>query len=224
LKSRLIISLAFVLVLSLAAIASAQDDTVVTDDDTAVTDDTAADDDLTFAATVEFSTPDALEAETAYDFRFTVANTTSAEIRRWIFDVEMFLPTANYVLDEENLTAPEALHGGTWEASKMEDTENISGIKWMFTGVVTSESYGDIREGESLDFAFTATTDAESTDGFDWRLIAYDENAEEYELYGTAYIYGGDDDVDDTGAGDDSLGDDDLSGGGDDDSGGGCGC
>jgi hypothetical protein len=227
-KYYLVFSLVFALLVCGSAVALAQDDTVATDDDsmpaddTVPADDTAADDD--FTATVEFSAPTALEADTEYDFTFTVSNTTSpTTLIRWIYDVEMFLPSSGYTLNED---LPEHVSprpdSGTWTAEPMDD-DGTAGIKWQFTGIVTSEAYGDIRDGEAQDFSFKATTDGTATDGFDWRLIALDDATppNEYELFGKAYI--GEEPDDDT-VTDDTTVDDDLSAGDDDSGGGGCGC
>jgi hypothetical protein len=223
-----IIFMAFVFVLGMSAFAMAQDDTAVADD-TMADDTSAADDDASgvFAATFEFTAPEALTADMEYDFSFTVANTTTGDVQRWIYDIEMYLPTINYsLLNADSIPAPTALHDGEWTAERVTDeTDNgtFEGIHWQFNGTMTSESYGDIREGDSLDFNFSAKTDADASDGFPWRMIALDENEVTYDLTGTSYV-GGDDDTttDDTG---DDTADDDLGGGDDDDGGGGgCGC
>ncbi|MBZ0271029.1 hypothetical protein K8I61_03265 [bacterium] len=236
-KFRTTIMLLAMLLLA-TSVAFAQDDDTAADDDTAMDDDTAADDDMddddtdvdAFTAEVDFSNPTALEADTSYAFAFTVSNTSVAgDLRRWINDVGMLLPSSDYVLDTGELDAPDALHPefGSWEVETYSD-QGLPGIRWMFTGVVTSESYGDIREQESLDFGFTAQTDADATDGFYWALMT---DQSEF-VDGIAFINDADDDTDDD---DDTDGidddfdddtDDGIGGGGDDDDdgGGGCGC
>ena len=212
------------LVVSAPAFAQVDDDTAVDDDDVDdddvddddVDDDAADDDDVgEFEATVEFSSPEALEAAGDYEFTFRVTNTTTpGEMQRWIWDVEMYMPNSGYELDEAGLAAPNPLHGGEWEVDPLDD-EGTAGIRWQYTGVATSEAYGDIREGEHLDFSFNATTD-DGEDGFPWRLLA--DTGEQ--LQGTAWV--GEEtepEPDDDSADDDVSGDDD-----DDDYGGGCGC
>ncbi|MCC6160393.1 MAG: hypothetical protein IT350_20240 [Deltaproteobacteria bacterium] len=208
---------------------TADDDTA--DDDTADddadddmqdddTDDDAADDDAAdeFAADVFFTAPDALEPDTTYDFAFEVHNNTVAgDTQRWILQVDMFMPSANYAVNTDDLSAPDALHDGEWTAEADETPDGVPGIRWIYNGLTTSESYGDIREGEYLSFAFSASSDGDATDGFDWRVVADSGD----ELSGVAYINEADDDDTDDDSGDDDAadGDDD-----DDDDSGGCGC
>jgi len=197
---------------------TADDDTV--DDDTA--DDDSGDDDDFMASTLVFDAPTALEAETPYDFEFTVTNGATFngdtdEKGEWIFGVDLSMPSSDYVVDESDLKGPTPLHGTvsegdyqilSWDAS-FDPTSTT--ITWQCFGVVTSANYGDIREGEMLSFQFSATTDAAATDGFHW--VLHGDLGTDVE--GDAYINGGDDDNDDN---------DDSSKGDDDDSGGGCGC
>ncbi len=204
-------------VVALAQDDDAQDDDAADDDadDDATTDDDAADDDSTgggFSGTLDFASPDALAPNTEFNFEFRVENTTSAEVEgdHWIYLVEIYMPSPEYAING-NLMAPDAIHGGEWTAELLEDVTDSPGIRWMHSNVVTSAAYGDIREGEYLDFAFNATTDAEGSDGFDFRLVTQNDDF----VTGTAYIgeEPGDDD-DTTDAGDDDDDDDDD----------GCGC
>ncbi|MCZ7583730.1 MAG: hypothetical protein M5R36_10560 [Deltaproteobacteria bacterium] len=200
----------------------AQDDDTAGDDDTASMDDDMDDDDATgdgFSGTVEFDSPAALEANMSYEFNFRVTNTTdaNAEGRHWIYLVEMFMPNADYAISQD-LSSPDALHPGSgeWSAEPQEDqVTGQKGIRWQFTSTMTSAAYGDIEEGDFLDFSFVATTDDLATDGFDWFLWADSGEFDE----GTAFV-GGEGEDDDTGA-DDDLDDD---GGDDDDDDDGCGC
>ncbi|MCZ7586529.1 MAG: hypothetical protein M5R36_26105 [Deltaproteobacteria bacterium] len=184
--------------------------------------DATSDDDVDeFTATLEFSDPALLEADTAYAFELRVTNTSvEGETRRWINDVELFMPTTDYTIDEASLTAPQARHpdDGDWDAAYGEG-DTWRGIRWLFSGLVSSESYGDIREGEYLDFAFNATTDGDASDGFGWYIEA--DSGEFVE--GTAFIGAADDDTDDD-FDDDTDDDDGVRVDDDDDDGGGCGC
>jgi len=210
-----LVLMAFLLVVSAPSLAQVDDDTAVDDD---AVDDDAVDDDVgEFEATVEFSGPEALGAAADYEFTFRVTNTTTpGEMQRWIWDVEMYMPNSGYDLDAADLTAPTPLHNGEWEVDPLDD-DGVAGIRWQYTGVATSEAYGDIREGEHLDFSFNAMTDEDATDGFPWRLLA--DTGEQ--LQGTSYVGGEpDDDTED----DDTADDDASAGDDDDDDGGGCGC
>ena len=221
------------------------DDDMTADDDTA--DDDADDDSSEFTAELVFDAPTALEPDETYDFEFTVSNTTSAsDLQRWINKLEMFMPDPGYSVDEDYVTSPDAIHDGEWTSTMIEHEEGDDvyvGIRWQYSGYVTSEDYGDIREedakmyakageddgdiaeGESLGgFTFRATTTTETDpskyDGFDWAVWADD---------GTLYIgktcvvpencVEADDDADD-----DTEDNDDDGGDDDDDSAGGCGC
>jgi hypothetical protein len=221
-KARWSFLMALAMVVLASGLAFAQDDDATDDDaadDDAADDDAADDDDAdAFTAELAFTQPEALEADTTYDFSFEVMNTTTpGDVQRWIYQVDMFMPSADYALNEEDLSAPDALHDGEWSVEVREDSEGIPGLRWEYMGVSSSESYGDIREGETLAFAFQATSDGVPTDGFDWRVIADSEE----QVTGTAYINEppDDDDTDDD-ADDDVSGDDDD----DDDDSGGCGC
>jgi hypothetical protein len=205
--------------------AIAQNDDDMLDDDDAVDDD---DDATSFEDSfLDFTAPDGLEADTAYDFELTVFNmapqTDSTEkVGEWIYAVDLTMPNPDgYAVDVENLGAPTPLHSGAaegmyeishWEANF---DPNSATITWQAFGVVTSAEYGDIRENETLQFAFTATTDADATDGFGWTLFG------DYgtDVQGVAYINDGTPDDDDTDDDDDAVASDD-----DDDSSGGCGC
>jgi hypothetical protein len=235
----MIMMLMLCLVLAGATVASAQvdddddddndtmaDDDDDDDDDTAGDDDDSGDDDGFFASTVEFTSPDALDPNEEYEFIFEVTNNALLDPDQkgdWINQVDLSMPSGDYVVDENELTAPVPLYGDTGDETEIEKWEvsfdpNTVTITWQAFGVVTSANYGDIREGDVLPFQFVATTDStptgtlESGIGFNWVLYSDEGNT----VSGTAYIGDegpADDDDDDTDSGDD-----------DDDSGGGCGC
>ena len=200
-----------------------------TDDDV---DDDAGDD---FSATLDFNNPVLLTGARLYDFEFIVANTTTpGPIQRWINGVDLYMPSDAYAIDAVH--APDALHWGSWAHELLPGDAGDIGIRWSFTSGGSSAAYGDIREGESLEFAFAATTDVEASDGFDYRIVA---DSGEY-ISGTACIVAGCDEADDDAADDDAhdddlhadddAGTDDDAGGDDDDDddndsgSGGCGC
>ncbi|MBZ0273890.1 hypothetical protein K8I61_17765 [bacterium] len=237
---QILMAMILVLLVGSFSVAFAQDDDTAADDD-AADDDTAADDDMDddaadddddddFSAEVTFSSPTALEADSEYEFEFSVANTTSADVEgnHWVYLVEMFMPSPDYVIDSASVHTPDPLHpsDGDWNAQVIEDVDGTQGILWEFNNIATTAINGDIQEGESLDFSFMATTDADATDGFPWRVVA------DSGLFdtGVAEIGGSadDDTDDDTDGDDDDAADDDTdgepSGGDDDDDDGGCGC
>jgi hypothetical protein len=203
------------------------DDTMDDDDDSMDDDDdTGPDDDDFFSSTLKFDSPAALEAEQEYEFVFTVTNASVEEPEKsdWINQVDLTMPSQDYVVNEEELSAPVPLYGDTGDEFEIDRWEvsfdpNTSTITWQCFGVVTSINYGDIREGDFLSFQFVATTDAvptgtiESEIGFDWILYSDEGNM----VTGTSYI--GQDDDDDDDDNDTVPGDDD-----DDSGGGGCGC
>ncbi len=257
-RNQIILVLACVFLMATTAFAQTTDDDTGADDDV-VDDDTGADDDLAdddtsgdddsdeFTAELNFDLPNALEPDSTYDFEFTVKNTTSpSDMQRWVNKLEMFMPDPGYSVDEDYVSSPDAMHDGEWTSTMIEHEDNdgvYMGIRWQYSGYVTSEDYedireedakffakageddGDIAEGESLGgFTFRATTTTESDvsklDGFDWAVWADD---------GTLYIGkscvvaencegDADDDTDDDTDEDNDGGDDD------DDSAGGCGC
>lgn len=227
----LILSLA--LVLHSVALAQTDDDDAMDDDttDDDATDDDAADDDAAdddddggefTDSYLEFDSPTALEADIDYEFNLTVYNAATFEEKgkqgEWIYAIDLTMPSEDYVVDTETLAGPDPIHSGTddeyeitgWEANFDPSSATIS---WQCFGVVTSATYGDIREGDLLAFQFMATTDAGATDGFPW--VLHGDMGTDVE--GTAYITeeptDDDEDDDDMGTRDD-----------DDDDGGGCGC
>jgi hypothetical protein len=209
----------FVVIIALAPTAFAQDD-----------------DADSFDGAVGFEAPFALEPATEFEFGFVVHNSSSSvnDDLNWICAVDMFLPSADYILPLDGVSDPDSLHGGGWAHDIDFDSNNRIVIMWMHAGLQASTASGcDIRESESIEFAFKAVTDENATDGFDWRLFA----AGGASRMGTAYIGGGDDDVnddadDDTASNDDadddewpSVDDDSDSGDeSDDSSGASCGC
>ena len=216
----LILMLIVGLSLALTTLAFAADDDDELDDDEA-DDDEADDDDATggtfYESTVEFTNPLALDADTQYEFTIVVTNAATPGEKKgdWINQVDLTMASQDYIVDDENLTAPSPLYGDTGDETEIDRWEasfdaNTATITWQAFGVVTSVAYGDIREGDFLSFQFVATSDSVPTDGFLWVLYTDEENF----VSGTAYV-GEEPDDDDT-ADDDDSGDDD------DDSG--CGC
>ncbi len=197
----------------------ADDDTVVDDDaDDDVDDDADDDATTTFEAEVAFSNPVELLPSTPYEFEFTVANTTSlGAVPQWIDGVDFFMPSEDYQLNTTDLFAPDALHLGEWSVEPIMEGADAVGIRWEFTTGVTSLAHGDIKEGEYQEFAFRATTDEDTTDGFDYKVTA---DSGEY-ASGTAYIVEpSDDDTGDDDTSEPVSGDDDD----EDDESGCCGC
>ena len=151
-------------------------------DDNDNDDDDNDDDDVEpgFDATVEFIEPQALEPEWEglFSFRVTYNEEVAKGLRQeeWINKVDLMMPSTEYEVDEENLTAPDPIHGGTgdeYEILKWEvgyDPTSVT-ITWESVCVTTSPvHYGDIHEGDFLDFEFRAKVDEDATDGFMWTL------------------------------------------------------
>jgi hypothetical protein len=235
-KKLLLLMLMFSLTLVFGSVALAQmdddddDDDMADDDDDMADDDDAADDDDTGGdftdSYLEFDSPTSLEPDSEYEFNLTVYNAATFEEKgkqgEWIYAIDLTMPSVDYVVDTETLVGPDPIHGNTgdefeitgWEANFDPTSATIS---WQCFGVVTSANYGDIREGDLLQFQFMATTDAEATDGFPWVLHG-DLGTD---VDGVAFIGEEPDDDDD----DDDTDDDDMGGrSDDDDDGGGCGC
>ena len=192
------------------------DNDAVDDDDDAVDDDDDAGGTF-YDSTVEFTNPPALEADTQYEFTINVTNATmlGEEKGDWIYQVDLTMASQDYVVSEEELTAPAPLYGATGDDTEIDRWEasfdvNTATITWQAFGVVTTVNIGDIREGDFLPFQFVATADSVPSDGFMWVLYSDEGNV----VSGTAYINEEEPtpEVDD----DDAAGDDD------DDSG--CGC
>ena len=201
-------------------------------------DDSAADDssDDGFTATFEFSSPQSIEPDTTYEFTFTVTNTSTSN-SFWIYLVEVFMPSTGYAVDENSISTPDALHTdrGNWESYRMDSWGDPQGILWEFFGLQRAcfgdvgEAMGDIGKGESMEFAFLATTDITASSYFDWRLQAYSADCVISELFGTAFTCGQPDCTDDDSAADDSAFDgeipeDDDNATGDGGGGNACGC
>jgi len=143
---------------------------------------------------VEFTSPESLEPDTTYLFSFTVFNAEESVCDpkcEWIYKVSLIMPSTDYDVNVSELDAPDPMHGdiseGQYKIERWEAQYNInsSTISWQCFGAVTTANYGDIREGEVLDFEFIVTTDEQATDGFMWTL--YDDTGE---------WDGGDDDTD----------------------------
>ena len=183
-----------------------------------------------FSAAAEFLSPQFIVSDEAYDFEFRIENTSTsgADANNWICEVDLFMPSSNYTLNEDIIANPDALHSGEW-THEIDQNDNRDLIMWMHSGLnATSSSLCDIREGEALEFSFRADTGEGPDDGFDWSVQSF---AGEWDT-GTAYINGSNDDDDDSGDDDVDLVDDDTDGannyahGSDtsDDSDSGCGC
>jgi hypothetical protein len=206
-----------------------------------VFDDDDDDDDDFFASTAVFTQPSALDPNTEYQFKIVVTNAAalSSEKGDWINQFDLTMPSSNYEVEEETLTAPHPLHGATGDQTEIDRWEvsfdpNTVTITWQALAVVSSRNWGDIREGESLEFEFIAETDSNPSDGFDWVAFSDEGNM----LSGTAYIAPWTDDDDDNDDNDasppdddddtwftnDDDDDDDAESGDDDDDDSGCGC
>jgi hypothetical protein len=168
---------------------------------------------------LDFNLPEALEPSMEYEFTLTVYNAATPPAQGksdWIWKVELSMPSQDYVFDEGQLTAPTPLHPTTTDYWDAGFNPSSSMITWEVYGIVATKEnpIGDIRDGESLEFGFVATTDSLPTDGFYYSLWG-DEGIV---VSDTAYIegdddddFGDDDDDDDAAPGDDD--DDDSSSG-----------
>ncbi len=169
----------------------------------------AQDDDYgDFDAAGDFLYPNALSANETYDFNFLVENTSDTinQSNNWICEVDIFMPSDDYELDEDFIADPDALHSGEWVGEIDYDADNSAAITWMHSGLNASSSMVcDIHEGEGLEFAFRATTDTGPRDGFEWRALSAGGDW----VTGTAYVGAGADDDDDN-ADDDADIDDDT--------------
>lgn len=112
---------------------------------------------------VVFDAPDyTLEPSTCYDFILTVYNMAVGGPPRddWIYKVALFMPNEDYVVDIENLSWPDPLHGediDRWMPSYYSDNNSIT---WETIPISAEGDLGDIRAGEYLDFTFRAITDS----------------------------------------------------------------
>jgi len=129
---------------------------------------------------VEFTGPATLEANTEYEFNFSVfynapvPNDEDASVG--IQQVDVILPSDAYDLFEAGQPDPPAcLHGDCDRWEIIVDT-NTKSISWQSFGTVSTVEYGDIREQDVQAFAFVATTDDVPTDGFAWSLWDEDGN------------------------------------------------
>jgi hypothetical protein len=204
---RTAIFILFLLTAFFPAIASAQ-----TDDD---------DCDSYFDSTLEFTQPPDIDPETQYQFVFTVTNAAKPGTEKcdWIQQVDLTMPSADYAVDK--IDEPNPLH---------QETENWESYFDANTATITWSSYyvnprammlGDIREGESLSFSFTATTDSQEDGTFIWLLTGDEGNS----VAGESWFDDDDDVIGDDDDDDDAVApaDDDQDDDGDDD-GGNCGC
>jgi hypothetical protein len=224
-KKLLFIMLMLSLVLVLHSAALAQEDD---DDDNDDNDDATDDDDMggTFEDSyLAFDSPTEIEGDTEYEFNLTVYNAATFEEKgkqgEWIYAIDLAMPSVDYVVSTDTLAGPDPIHGSTGDEFEITGWEanfdpSLATISWQCFGVVTSANYGDIREGDLLQFQFMATTDTDATDGFPW-VIHGDMGTD---VEGKAYI--GEEPVDDDDDDDDD--DTDTPRSDDDDDGGGCGC
>jgi len=157
-------------------------------------------------STLKFTAPTELKASTEFEFVFEVTNNAqiTGEKQNWIRQVDVSMPSTSYKVNPDDIQVPDPIHSGTFEGEYQIDhweksfNDVNATITWTAFGVVTSFEYGDIREGETLRFAFKATTDADAKDGFKW--VLYGDEGDKVE--GTAYVEtenppsneGGDDD------------------------------
>lgn len=143
---------------------------------------------------------------TTYIFSLTVVHGAPAASPRldWINQVDLSMPSMNYVVDTMSLDAPSPLHPTETDRWEVQFDPGTSKITWQSFSLVTSANYGDIRDGEMLGFQFVATTDDSPTDGFAWSLHGDLGGL----VQGTAYIESGDDDDDDDTTDDDDNNDD----------------
>jgi hypothetical protein len=177
---------------------------------------------------IYFTSPpaDTLTADTTFGFGFYAMNAAEQNTPdKWIYKIEVYLPSADYEVDETSVTAPGVLHGNDpdyptdeWLWNYNDDPDGPS-IVWMNTSPVTSEQIGDLRAGESLTFTFRATTDAVPTDGFHWALTSAGGDF----VTGVSYIGLAPDDDDDNNNDDDNNDNNDADDDGDNDEDSGCG-
>ena len=183
---------------------------------------------------IEFTAPPAgLDPDTLYEFEFTVYNMSTYDPLvkgEWIYMVDLTMPSDDYNVDEMSLVAPTPLHGDPGEGEyrilnwEVAFHAPYATITWQCVDAMPHPAFhvGDIREGESLDFGFIATTDAAPSNCFQWVLYS-DEGST---LEGSCPNFPpADDDDDDSGEDDDDSPDEDDTGDDDDDDNdGGCGC
>ena len=169
-------------------------------------DDDDDDSDNFYDSTVIITDPTEIVPLTTYIFSITVVHGAPAGSPRmdWIYQVDLSMPSQNYVVDEMSLDAPDPLHPTETDSWEVQFEPSTSTITWQSFSLVTSANNGDIRDGEMLGFQFVATTDDAPSDGFSWSLSG-DMGGQ---VSGIAYIGGDDDDDDDTT--DDDTTDDDT--------------
>ncbi len=145
-----------------------------------------------FHAEVEPTSPNAIAPLTEYEFSFVVANTSNdSYYQRWIGIVDLFLPSLNYVVDTSRVSEPDGLHDGVWEFAYSQSFGRQQ-LTWRNLGMWRI-FYGDIREGEQLEFSFVAMTDDVPSGVFNWRATA-----DSGEIDTGYFVIGeGDDDADD---------------------------
>ena len=202
-RTAFLLALLFCLILWLPSYTRAEDEDIPDED-------IEADDRIGFSSEAEAVSPGAIAPLTQYEFSFVVHNTSSnSYVQRWIGTVDLFMPSMGYVVDLDNVSEPDGLHFGTWQFAYYE-AYGRQHLTWRNLGMWRT-FFGDIREGEHLEFSFIATTDEGPTDGFQWKTIA---DSGEMAI-GWFFVGIADDDVDDdvddddTSAPDDDTGDDD---------------
>ena len=128
-------------------------------------------------STVEFIEPTMIQAGQKLLFRMRVTHGVDAagtERGEWIYKVGITLPTTDYGVDNDSLVTPDPLHGigdpyavDRWE---VEYDPTLAMFTWECFAVDMDERWGDIREGDSIVFDFTATVDDAASNGFTWTL------------------------------------------------------
>lgn len=161
-------------------------------------------------STVELIEPAMIQAGQKLLFRVRVTHgvdVAGAEKGEWINKVGLALPTTDYEVDTDYLEPPDPMHGSgdthaidRWE---VEYDPTLATFTWECFSVDPGERYGDIREGDSLVFDFTATIDDAASNGFTWTLWGDKGNS----LTDTIFIDEPSDDDDD----DNNDNDDDIS-------------
>lgn len=159
-----------------------------------------------FRADVDFVSMGTVYPQVSVDFHVRVTNETwEAPVAESIRRFEIHMPSMLYSVIAFDIPSPDPLHpesGGVWSA-EYSDNAGVGFITWRFLTDAILQG-GDIREGEHLDFTFTAITDEIPSDGFVWMVESDTLSTAE----GIAY-FGDADDDDDSDDDSDDDGDDD---------------
>jgi Galactose oxidase, central domain len=140
------------------------DETTTTFDETTTTtipgdDDTDDDDDSGgFMAGLDFDFPITLAPQQTYDFEFTVKNTTAmSDLRRWVQQIELFMPNPEYIISGGDVASPDALHDGEWISSLVHGENHygsvLPGIRWRYRGYLTTGYFKEAKEAEAKSYA-----------------------------------------------------------------------